>query len=155
MTNWDWLFIAQHHGLPTRLLDWSVNPLVAAYFASQPSARKTPDGEIVAVEARATGFVDMNVDHDPLSIGTTKFVYPSAIASRISAQRGLFSVHSTPTAAWRLPNQTDVFIIPARLKIDFLRSLIGLGIDSHLLMADLDGLTSTLRWKFELGIAFE
>lgn len=87
--------LAQHYGVHTRLLDWTYDPFVAAYFASKPSGRAPRDLCIWGLNAKTVGTLDSAIDDFPLRLVTPHY----SGNPNLAAQSGLFThwAHAVPS----------------------------------------------------------
>lgn len=59
MSAWEELAIAQHHGLPTRFMDWTTNPLVALYFAVRNTGGRNHDSAVYVLISNPKRYADV------------------------------------------------------------------------------------------------
>lgn len=163
----DWLFIMQHHGVPTRLLDWSESSLIALYFACVNSDDK--DGALwilLPVELNKHASIEPDETYDIPGItelenyspksyhaDRTNVMPPAAAITtrntpRMQAQQGTFTIfHKKRTEIESLGDKNHVwrYIIPADSKQNILKELKICGIDKFQLFPELSSIGETLN----------
>lgn len=173
-SNEELYLLQQHYRLPTRLLDWTQNPLAGLFFAVRelhPS-----DGKLFMMDAyglqshidESAPFYGIPTSRDGLFVTALhpilkrqqpdqfpKFIFgirPDHFDRRISLQRSCFTFHvpSCPVLETQHNCTLEEFHIPQSAKLGILRELFVLGIDEASVFGDLEGLAQRLTTGYRL-----
>ena len=173
--DWEWLCLAQHYRLPTRLLDWSENPLVGLFFAveASPPGQPETDSNVYALDASALNRTSYGADPGLLTLTSANEkltdYYPGRINSgvraplavivpqtfdRIVAQSGVFTIKHQLDVQ-NLDDSADQHIqrwtIPAEKKTTIRIQLAKLGITEATVYPDPDRIATLIRESFSRG----
>ena len=118
---WNWLSLAKHHGLPTRLLDWTYSPYVAMHFATDDPRGFEEDGAIWCVDYRKTNellpkSLRKALDASNVNIFTTEMLNDAAASlSDFDAlsKDDFILFFEPPSLDERIVNQFALFSLPS------------------------------------------
>ncbi len=146
-TDIEWLAIAQHHGLSTRLLDWTESVLVAAYVAAADAGVK---GDAVIYAVKGLPAVGAREATNPFETRRVAIYRPPHISPRIPAQRSVFTLHPDPTVPYVSP-ALEAWHISRSACGRIKKILDACAINEAALFPDIDGLSRYLAWRYKWG----